>query len=47
MKSRKGTVVDADELMNEMFRTAAEQSLELGKIGGRTVDESKNLFRMV
>ena len=47
MKSREGTVVDADELMNEMFTTAAEHTLELGKIEGLTVNESKNLFRMV
>ena len=47
MKSREGTVVDADELMNEMFKTAAKHTLELGKIEGLTENESKNLFRMV
>ena len=47
MKSREGTVVDADELMNEMFTTAAKHTLELGKIEGLTENESKNLFRMV
>lgn len=47
MKSREGTVVDADELMNEMFTTAAKHTLELGKIEGLTENGSKNLFRMV
>ena len=47
MKSREGTVVDADELMDEMFTTAAKHTLELGKIEGLTENESKNLFRMV
>ena len=47
MKSREGTVVDADELMDEMFMTAAKHTLELGKIEGLTENESKNLFRMV
>ena len=47
MKSREGTVVDADELMDEMFTTAAKHTLELGKIEGLTENESKNLFRIV
>ena len=47
MKSREGTVVDADELMDEMFTTAAKQTLELGKIQELTENESKSLFRMV
>ena len=47
MMSREGTVVDADELMDEMFTTAAKHTLELGKIEGLTENESKNLFRMV
>ncbi len=47
MKSREGTVVDADELMDEMFTTAAKHTLELGKIEGLTENESKNLFRML
>ena len=47
MKSREGTVVDADELMDEMFATAAKHTQELGKIEGLTENESKNLFRMV
>ena len=47
MKSREGTVVDADELMDEMFTTAAKHTLELGKIEELTENESENLFRMV
>ena len=47
MKSREGTVVDADELMDEMFATAAKHTLELGKIEELDEDESKSLFRMV
>ena len=47
MKSREGTVVDADELMDEMFTTAAKHTLELGKIEELTEIESKSLFRMV
>ena len=47
MKSREGTVVDADELMDEMFKTAAKHTRELGKIEGLTEEESKSLFRMV
>ena len=47
MKSREGTVVDADELMDEMFITAAKHTLELGKIEELTEIESKSLFRMV
>ncbi len=47
MKSREGTIVDADELMDEMFTTAAQHTLELGKIEELTEDESKSLFRMV
>ena len=47
MKSREGTVVDADELMDEMFATAAKHTLELGKIEELDENESKSLFRMV
>ena len=47
MKSREGTVVDADELMDEMFKTATKHTRELGKIEGLTEEESKSLFRMV
>lgn len=44
MKSREGTVVDADDLMAEMVQTAKERTLELGKIDGFTEAESNELF---
>ena len=44
MKSREGTVVDADELMEEMIQTAKDRTLELGKIDGFTEAESNELF---
>jgi len=44
MKSREGTVVDADDLMSEMIETAKERTLELGKIEGFSPDESNELF---
>ncbi|WP_421877201.1 arginine--tRNA ligase [Marinoscillum sp.] len=45
MKSREGTVVDADDLMQEMFDTAQKQTEELGKIEGLTAEEAEELFR--
>ncbi len=39
MKSREGTVVDADDLMNEMVSTARTVSAELGKLDGCTPEE--------
>lgn len=45
MKSREGTVVDADDLMKEMFVTAENQTRELGKIEGLTDHEAQQLFR--
>ena len=45
MKSREGTVVDADDLLEKMYNTAKETSLELGKIGSMTDEEQKELFR--
>jgi arginyl-tRNA synthetase len=39
MKSREGTVVDADDLMDEMVGTATEISKELGKLDGMTQEE--------
>ncbi|REE02061.1 arginine--tRNA ligase [Marinoscillum furvescens] len=45
MKSREGTVVDADDLMQEMFDTAEKQTRELGKIEGLTEDEAQELYR--
>lgn len=47
MKSREGTVVDADDLMEEMIRTARETSKELGKLDGLTDAEAENIARMV
>ena len=47
MKSREGTVVDADDLMAEMISTAKETSQELGKLGGLTQEEADNIARIV
>ncbi len=44
MKSREGTVVDADDLMSEMVQTAKERTMELGKIDGFSEAESNALF---
>ena len=45
MKSREGTVVDADDLMQEMFDTAAEHTKELGKIEGFTDEQAGLLYK--
>ena len=47
MKSREGTVVDADDLMNEMEATARETSAELGKLDGCTPEEAREISRIV
>ena len=47
MKSREGTVVDADDLMDEMFETAKAQSAEKGKLDGLTEEEADSLFEML
>lgn len=47
MKSREGTVVDADDLMAEMISTAKETSDELGKLDGLTQEEAANIARIV
>jgi len=47
MKSREGTVVDADDLMDEMTRTAAEISEELGKLEGYSETEKQDLYKMI
>lgn len=47
MKSREGTVVDADDLMDRMFNTAKETSLELGKLSGMDEREQNRLFEIV
>ena len=47
MKSREGTVVDADDLMAEMIDTAKETSNDLGKLDGLTKEEADNIARIV
>lgn len=46
MKSREGTVVDADDLMEEMVTTAKEVSMELGKLEGRPQEEIDKIARI-
>lgn len=46
MKSREGTVVDADDLMDEMIATARETSDELGKLDGCSEEEIANIARI-
>lgn len=47
MKSREGTVVDADELVAEMIETAAETTRERGKIDDFEKEEAEKLFQML
>ena len=47
MKSREGTVVDADDLLASMYDTAKETSMELGKIDNLSEEEQDALFRMI
>jgi len=47
MKSREGTVVDADELIDEMIVTAEKHTRELGKIEGFTDEQAQELFRVL
>ena len=47
MKSREGTVVDADDLMVEMTDTAREISQELGKLEGYSDKEKKELYNII
>ncbi len=47
MKSREGTVVDADDLMQEMFDTSEAMARELGKIETFDNDEAHNLYRTI
>lgn len=47
MKSREGTVVDADELMAAMIQDARQTSDELGKFGDMTEEEKNEIARMV
>lgn len=47
MKSREGTVVDADDLMDEMIATARETSDELGKLEGLSKEEADSIIEMI
>ena len=47
MKSREGTVVDADDLMQEMYLTAKEKSEELGKLEGLSGEEKEKSYEIV
>ncbi|WP_142783870.1 arginine--tRNA ligase [Changchengzhania lutea] len=47
MKSREGTVVDADDLIDEMASTAGEISEELGKLDGYSQDEKEALYKTI
>ena len=47
MKSREGTVVDADDLMDEMIATASATSAELGKLDGLSKEETDEIMRIV
>lgn len=47
MKSREGTVVDADDLMDEMYNTAKQTTEELGKYNDFTKEEAHKLYNML
>jgi len=47
MKSREGTVVDADDLIDEMTTTAREISQELGKLDGYSDEEKEELYQII
>ena len=47
MKSREGTVVDADELIDDMYQTAESMAVELGKADDLNKDEASQLFEMI
>lgn len=47
MKSREGTVVDADDLIDEMFNTAKQTTEELGKVDNFTQEELQELYRTI
>ena len=47
MKSREGTVVDADDLMEEMIQTAKDVSQKLGKLDGLSEEEKNNVYKTV
>ncbi len=47
MKSREGTVVDADDLMEDMTKTAGAISEELGKLESYSEEEKQSLYKMI
>ena len=47
MKSREGTIVDADDLIDEMQKTAMDVSLELGKLSDFSEEEKTEIFRKI
>jgi arginyl-tRNA synthetase len=47
MKSREGTVVDADDLIEEMISVARNMSAELGKLESLTTEQAEDTFRMI
>lgn len=47
MKSREGTVVDADDLMQQMTKTAGDITTELGKLEGLAEEDRQKLFKMI
>ncbi|MCL2510922.1 MAG: arginine--tRNA ligase [Bacteroidales bacterium] len=47
MKSREGTVVDADDLMDEMYKTAFKTGCELGKVNEMSEDDGHQLCQMI
>lgn len=47
MKSREGTVVDADELMQEMYDAAKAKTIELGKLEGLTEEEKEVSYEVI
>ncbi len=47
MKSREGTVVDADDLIKEVAQTAGEISEELGKLDGYSEEEKQELYKII
>ncbi len=47
MKSREGTVVDADDLVDDMVKTARDMSNELGKLDGYSEEEAERVYRMI
>jgi len=47
MKSREGTVVDADDLLEEMIAVARNMSVELGKLESLTTQQAEDTFRMI